>query len=138
MGQIVQLCPPRTNTENSFLPATVAIFLELRQKATAFQLQLLRDNLLVADEVKGAFDTLFQVMQDQLQVFAASTEVLWAVEVSTFLPNPENEPREERLLLRGKTPMGELAKTKCIMDLYGEVSFCGSVSRNSSFSVLIY
>jgi len=99
---------------------TVAIFLELRQKATAFQLQLLRDNLLVADEVKGAFDTLFQVMQDQLQVFAASTEVLWAVEVSTFLPNPENEPREERLLLKGKTPMGELAKTKCIMDLYGE------------------
>ena len=97
--------------------------MELRQKATAFQLQLLRDNLLVADEVKEAFDTLFQVIPEQLQVFAASTaEVLWAVQVSTFLPNPENEPREERLLLKGKTSMGELAKTKCAMDLYGEVS----------------
>jgi len=111
---------------------TVAIIKELVFKATCFQANRLRNptNLFVpVDEaVVQAFQILAQMTPDQLQLVLdpVKGEVAWTVSLSAHIPTIEldriADGVEGRYLLKGKTSVIDLSKTKCTVDAFSQLA----------------
>jgi len=121
---------------------TVAIMKEVLVKATGFQMKRLRSPahlfIVVEETVVHAFQTLAEMMPDQFQLMLDSVkgEISWTVSLAAFLPPldaADQKSVEARYLLKGKTSVMDLSKTKCSVEAFSELAVFFEQHRQLSF-----